>query len=88
MTLSWNRTLSGALAVLYIAGGCVVGGAKVGFETAMFVILPLACIWFGEVMGGYIGATVHGAITSPTPGLLVCILGWVVLMLPVIFLIL
>jgi hypothetical protein len=87
MTLSWNRTLSGALAVIYIAIACVGGGTKVGFEAVIFVILPLACIWFGEAMGGYIGPTAHGATTSPTPGLLVCILGWVILMLPVIFLV-
>jgi hypothetical protein len=87
MTLTWNRTLSGLLAVVYIVGACVAGGAEVGFKAAMCVILPLACIWFGEAMGGYIGPTGQGAITSPTPGLLVCILGWVVLILPVIFLI-
>jgi hypothetical protein len=37
-------------------------------------------------MGGYIGPTAHGAITGPTPGRVVCILGWVILILLVIFL--
>jgi hypothetical protein len=87
MALNWNRTLSGLFAVIFVAAAWVGGGAEVGFKAAIFVVLPLACIWFGEAMGGYIGPTPHGAITSPTPGLLICILGWVILILPVIFLI-
>jgi hypothetical protein len=38
-------------------------------------------------MGGYTGPTTGIAITAPSPGLIVRILGWVVLLLPLIFVI-
>ncbi len=59
-------------------------GGEGAAKTAIFAIFPLACIWFGDEMGGYIGPTSSGAITSPTPGWLVCIGGWLVLLLPVL----
>jgi len=88
MTLGWNRNLSGLLAVIYIIGAFAERGAEAGGKVVLFVILPLACIWFSEAMGGYTGPTSSSAITSPTPGLFICILGWVILLLPVIFMIL
>jgi hypothetical protein len=45
--------LSALLAVIYIIVGTVAGGAEDGFKVFAFVILPLACIWFGDAMGGY-----------------------------------
>lgn len=53
-------------------------------KVAIFLILPLACIWFSEAMGNYIGPTTSVAITERTPGCLVCFGGWLVLLLPVI----
>jgi hypothetical protein len=50
----------------------------------MFVILPLACIWFGEAMGGYTGPSGSTWITGPTPGKVVCIAGWLFLALPLL----
>jgi hypothetical protein len=82
--LNWNRILSGLLAVLYVGGAYMHAGAELAWKVALGVIFPLACIWFGDEMGGYIGPTSSGAITSPTPGWLVCIGGWLVLLLPVL----
>jgi hypothetical protein len=48
------------------------------------VIFPLASIWFSEAMGRYTGPSTGIAITAPSPGLIVRILGWVVLFLPLI----
>ena len=45
--------------------------------------IRLACVWFGDEMGGYIGPTSSGAITNTTPGWLVCIAGWLLLLMPV-----
>lgn len=59
-------------------------GVELARKVAVSVILPLACIWFADAMGSYIGPTSSGAITSPTPGWLVCIGGWLVLLLPVL----
>jgi hypothetical protein len=87
MTLSWNRIVSGLLAVIYIAAACVTGGGEAGFKVLGFVILPLACIWFSEAMGGYTGPSGSIWVNAPTPGVIVCILGWLLLLLPVVFVI-
>jgi hypothetical protein len=81
--MSWNRILSGLLAVGYIVFAFFAGGAKGALILAMFVILPLACIWFSEAMGGYIGPVWRGSITHSSPGLAVCVAGWLLLLLPV-----
>jgi hypothetical protein len=82
-TMNWNRILSGLLVVFYITTAFATSGAKSAFVWLLFVILPLACIWFGDEMGGYTGASWGGAITDQTPGLLVCIAGWLLLLLPI-----
>jgi len=84
--MNWNRTLSSLVGVIYIIMAAVHGGAEAAFKISMFLILPLGCIWFSEAMGGYtgLGLLQFGApITIRSPGILVCIMGWVVLLLPV-----
>ncbi len=82
--MNWNRILSGLIAIGYIVFGCVAGGAEGGFLLAGFVILPLAAIWFSDAMGGYTGFSGDIWITAPSPGLFVCIAGWILLLLPII----
>ena len=82
--MNWNRLISGLLAVSYLAIAFAHGGMEPAFKLGMCLILPLACIWFAEAMGGYTGPTSNMAITSPSPGVIVCILGWLLLLLPVI----
>jgi hypothetical protein len=84
MTMSWNRLLSGLLAIGYIIFGFVAGGAEGGFILAGFVILPLAAIWFSDAMGGFTGIAVDIGITAPSPGIFVCIAGWILLLMPII----
>lgn len=85
MELTWNRRLSGILAILYVLGGFATGGGEAGFKVLLCVILPLACIWFGDAMGGFTGQSGSIWINAPSPGIIVCILGWVVLLLPILF---
>ena len=82
--MNWNRILSGLLVVIYVIAASLEGGAEAGCKVTLFAILPLACIWFSDAMGGYVGPTTSGAITTPSPGLIVCILGWLLLLLPII----
>ena len=82
--MNWNRVLSIVVVTLYIIVGAFVGGARAAFVATAFSILPLACIWFSETMGGYVGPVWRGAITGPSPGLVVCIAGWLLLLLPAI----
>jgi hypothetical protein len=82
--LSWNRILSGLLALGYVIGAYATTGGEGCFKVLMFVILPLACIWFGEAMGGFTGPSGSNWITAPSPGKVVCVLGWLLLALPVV----
>ena len=82
--MNWNRVLSVGVVAFYVGAGALGGGARGAFLAAAFSILPLACIWFSEAMGGYVGPAWRGAITGPSPGLMVCIAGWLLLLLPAI----
>jgi hypothetical protein len=83
-TMDWNRLLSGLLAAIYIITAFAEAGAEAGLKVVGFVILPLACIWFGDEMGDYIGQSGSGYITQKSPGFLVCILGWLLLLFPIV----
>lgn len=87
MTLSWNRILSGILAAVYVIVALVAGGGEEGFKVLLCLLLPLACIWFGDAMGGFTGPAGTIGITAASPGMILCILGWVILLLPVVFVI-
>ena len=88
ITMSWNRTLSAIVAAIYVIGAFATGGAEGGCKVLGFVILPLACIWFGDAMGSFTGLSGSIGITAPSPGLFVCIAGWILLIMPVLFIIL
>lgn len=64
-----------------------MGGSDWTWRLAIFLILPLACIWFSDAMGGYTGGLGRGAITSRTPGWFVAFGGWMMLLMLVIVLI-
>ena len=82
--MNWNRILSSLLAIMYIVIALVKGGADAVWKTVLFVIFPLACIWFADAMGGFTGLTGTIAITKASPGIIVCILGWLLLLLPIV----
>ena len=48
------------------------------------LLFPLACIWFGDELGDYVGTLPGPAITHTTPGWMVKLGGWVLLLLPAI----
>ncbi len=55
ITMSKNRFLSGLVAVIYIIAAFVTGGGEASCKVLLFVILPLACIWFSDAMGSFTG---------------------------------
>jgi len=75
------------IAGIYIIAALLMGGAEGGFKVLAFLTLPLACIWFSEAMGSYTGPTTSMPITAPSPGIMVCIVGWMALLLPVVILV-
>lgn len=80
-----SRVLSLLLAAAYVVGACFLGGVEGVVNAGMFVVLPLGCIWFGDVLGDYTGYGLSRvAITKTSPGVFVYYLGWVVLLLPLL----
>jgi hypothetical protein len=47
----------------------------------LFLIGPLGAIMFSEALGQYTGPTRGGYITTPTPGCVVKLIGWLLLVL-------
>lgn len=58
-----------------LSGILIVGGG---------LLLPLACIWYADEMGEYIGTLPGPAINRRSPAWMVKIVGWVLLLLPAI----
>ena len=82
--LDWNRILSLLVAVFYIGTAYWLKGGEVASKALIFVLFPTAYIWFSDAVGGYTGNMGRMPITQSSPGIFVRLLGWVVLLLPVI----
>jgi hypothetical protein len=82
--MSLSRKLSGIVAGIYLLIGLAEEGGEGAAKVVIGLIMPLACIWFSEAMGGYTGFTASGGITEPTPGVIVWFMGWVLLLLPLL----
>ena len=52
------------------------------FQVMGYFLLPLACIWYGDEMGEYVGNFPGPAINRRTPGWMVKVGGWFLLLLP------
>ena|SRR5215204_936255 len=46
------------------------------------LLFPLACIWFGDELGDYVGMLPGPAISKSTPGWMVRLGGWFLLLMP------
>jgi len=82
--MNWNRILSGVLALAYVAGAYFAGDVAAALKVIVGLALPVACIWFGDELGSYVGVMRGQAITTKTPGCLVRFGGWLILLLPLV----
>lgn len=80
-----GRILSATVAGAYLAAAYFGAGGETAFRVGLFLILPLACIWYGESMGAYTGTMRGQYVNAETPGCLVVAGGWLLLLLPVLF---
>ena len=79
--MNWNRFLSAAVAACYLTFLAMVGGFPSAFRGCGNLVLPMACIWFGDELGGITGTFGLGAgVTDTTPGCAVKFGGWLVLL--------
>ena len=79
-----SRILSAIISLAYLAIAYFAGGGGAALRCGIFLVLPLACIWFSEEMGSFTGVMRGQAITSTTPGCLVAFGGWLFLCLPLV----
>jgi len=83
------RILSLLIAIAYLVIGCLQArSAAQLFATLLLLsgalLLPLACIWFGDELGEYVGVLPGPSINRKSPAWMVKLGGWVLLLLPVI----
>ena len=81
-----SRALSLVIAFIYlgIASYFALSAAKLFASlliTSGALLLPLACIWYGDELGEYVDAV---NITRKSPGWMLKVGGWVLLLLPAI----
>ena len=79
-----NKILSAIIAVAYLAMAYLASGGETAFRVGIYLILPLACIWYGDSLGAFTGTMRMQHINAPTPGCLVVAGGWLLLLLPLL----
>jgi hypothetical protein len=84
--LTTSQRISIVLALIYISVGTFVGNAHGMFCVVLLLILPMACIWYPEEMGGYTGTCGNGYITNRTPAGMISFIGWLLLLSPLLLL--
>ena len=78
--VQWQRVISFLLAGAYVISAFARSDLIAGVEMSLFCALALGCIWFPDTLGEYMA----GRITDPSPPVLVNLLGWVVLLVPLL----
>jgi hypothetical protein len=90
--VKWLSLVIAGLYVLFLGVECAFGpagedsslrGLLEGIAGVVFWLgLPLGCIWYSDELGeGLLGAR-FGLVSSPSPGWAVQLMGWILLLLP------
>ena len=87
--LDWIKDNKGKTIAILISCFYLIAALLIGkwLEMALFLIFPLACIFFSDAMGSYTGMSGLGArpwITKTTPGCFVAFAGWLLLLFPLV----
>ncbi|MBN1695601.1 zf-TFIIB domain-containing protein [candidate division WOR-3 bacterium] len=82
-----SRVAAVIVSLFYLVAASVMIGLEGFLRVLMILVLPLACIFFGEHMGKVTGtwfgiSLARPIITKPTPGFVLAIGGWLVLLTP------
>jgi hypothetical protein len=85
--IRYNKSKTAALIVasLYFVGAICTGELKMLVAVIFFLALCLACIFFGDIMGGVMWPGRGGgvpAINNFIPGPIMVFIGWVLLLYP------
>lgn len=79
-----SKLLSIILTLFYLIGSYFVGGLEAFLKFIIFLIFPIACIWFSNEIGQFTGVVRWHGVSKPTPGIFVAFGGWLLLLLPII----
>lgn len=80
-----SRILSIIVVAMYVIFAYLGGGGVLALKVLTFCLLPIFCIWWSEAMGGWTGARFGApSITEESPGCIVHLLGWILLLAPII----
>ena len=82
--MKWHRFLSGLVGVISLLISYTDEGIEETLSVMMWLVLPLTCIWFGDLLGDYTGMARLHLITCKSPGWLVRFCGWVLLLIPMV----
>lgn len=85
------RRASLGIAIIYLIAALIYGGWELLLIAAIVLIMPVAMIWFGDEIGDYVGGFHRIGkpyITKRSPGSLVSLFGWALLLAPIVILIL
>lgn len=82
--MSKERLASLIVASIYLAAALITEGVEGFVHTLIFLVFCLACIWFGDEMGSFLGFAGIGRprITKKTPGIIMRLGGWILLFSP------
>lgn len=88
MQLTIGRILSLVIAVIYASVAIGLGGFGY-WKWSLTLLLPLALIWFPEEIGSLTGYYKTGYVNVQTPGAIISLIGWFILVgLPVLLVVL
>ena len=85
ITTNWNKILSTSVCIIYSILALIYGGILPLVQTVCICFVLLQVIWYADDIGSYTDRNSGGYITSPTPGWLVGIFGWIFLLAPGVF---
>lgn len=86
--MNLNRFLSCLVATVCVLGGVRAGGVKGGLIAALFVIMPLAYIWFSDAISR-VGLSGHRHwVIAASPSIFIRVLGWFALIVAFLFILL
>jgi hypothetical protein len=80
MVYSRGASLVVAAAFLVAAALIVGRDGRAMAVCALGTLMPLPFIWFPEAFGAYTGPADFGYINRPTPGVMIAIAGWILLL--------
>jgi len=77
-----GRIISLLLSIIYLVISYSLAGGEYSLRLLLYLLLPLACIWFSKEMGSYTGSLNIPVISESSPGPVLKFMGWILLLLP------